>query len=207
MLLKGNTNDIVKQQCMELYNSSIPMVTSSFPIFSNSQVFIGNEEVQGSISTKEPIEDHSKSKVDMYLTKIQEIHERIVASMDNNEIYLSNYMERLQKYEGAYKASMAQSSETLVDQFKVLDDGFGKSLKRLKPFCEHFSKKKRSNIGSTSLDSFILPSKVKRVSMQEQLNCNARKLMILHFMTLVYKIDNFVTFLFYLKVILFDRMC
>ena len=114
--------------------------------------------------------------MDMYLTKIQEIHERIVASMDNNEIYLSNYMERLQKYEGAYKASMAQSSETLVDQFKVLDDGFGKSLKRLKPFCEHLSKKKRSNIGSISLDSFILPSKVKRVSMQEQLNCNARKL-------------------------------
>ena len=167
MLLNNNSTRVVKEQCIDLYNSSLPRVCNNVRLISQD---IGSDSLNDA-KVNEINEKHESSATEIgkIRSKISESFDRILLEIGDNEMLGLEVLNRFKKCEAFIKQTKEESNHAQLG-FTVVPDGFSNSLMRSKPFFE----KHRSHrqIGS-NLEPFQAPQGMKRKSMQEKLDDNA----------------------------------
>ena len=106
----------------------------------------------------------SLANVEQMLSRLDEVYFRIKFFVGEDEVFINEALNKLQKVEGSLKCM--QNTTNGVESFEVSNDSFGNSMMRPKPF---FEKGTRSKFVSTS--PFIRPRRAGKKNNAREARC------------------------------------
>jgi hypothetical protein len=167
MLLNNNSTRVVKEQCIDLYNSSLPKVCNNVRLISQEIESDSLDYGEGKeINEKQ---ESSGTQIGKIRSKISEGFDRILLEIGDNEMLGLEILNRFNKCEAFIKQTKEESNHAQLG-FIVVTDGFNNSLMRSKSF---FEKHRSHRQIWSNLELFQAPHGMKRKSMQEKLDDNA----------------------------------
>ena len=145
MMLIHNSEPLMKERCMELYKAYLPSIRNNVSNFEKDEGISYEGEIErpqeSHIEETEGSQNSKKRRFKRCRDVIQEIEDFV----DQHERLMDAYFDGLKRLKGQLKCMQATSSEVhSASSFTKVDDGFGNSLLRSKPFFEKGHK--RSNI-------------------------------------------------------------
>ena len=119
---------------MELYNTSLPKVGNTIQAW-----LVGCEDDGSKFSNtiqSMAVQERSSSlaNVEQMLSRLDEVYFRIKCFVGQDEVFIHEALNKLQKVEGSLKCM--QNTTNGVESFEVSNDSFGNSMMRPKPFFE-----------------------------------------------------------------------